>query len=577
MMASLLSMLALAVAQISPMRPEFPSFEVARSESLGRRNEWLSKAKEAKPQIFRRNVAPTGLVKAVADASAFQGWRAETSGAVVDLLKKPLVDGDSFILDFGEHLVGTVEFNLVDLKRVDAPIRLGFTFAEVPLELVEDSDITMGKGWKGLSRAWIQKDTETVDVVPSENRLSRRYSFRYMKVEVLGCSGESCRFGGIHAVAETSADESALRSWTAPSPAMAKIDAVARRTLRDCMQTVFEDGPKRDRRLWLGDLRLEALANYATYRNFGIVKRSLYLFAGLSDDNGFVRSDAYERPIPRMGNCRIFDYVALFAPTVLEYLEASGDRETAEDLWSLCLLQLDFLLPAIDADGVFRGRKVGQLLLGGEKWGWCVKDRCSCKNHCPWCFIDHCPALNRQTAEQGVLALSFRSLMRLGKAIGKESDVAFLEEVIRRMERGANEKLWDEGRGLYVCEGDSQSSVHGQAWLVLGGIATGDRAKRCLRSVMDDKTAIKPVAPYAHHYFVEALHVAGMHQEANDHLTAYWGRMVELGADTFWEVFVPDDQTASPYGTPLLNSYCHAWSCAPVYFLRNPRFLHVRQ
>ena len=27
------------------------------------------------------------------------------------------------------------------------------------------------------------------------------------------------------------------------------------------MQDVFEDGPKRDRRLWLGDLRLEALAN----------------------------------------------------------------------------------------------------------------------------------------------------------------------------------------------------------------------------------------------------------------------------------------------------------------------------
>ena len=46
------------------------------------------------------------------------------------------------------------------------------------------------------------------------------------------------------------------------------------------MQTVFEDEPKRDRRLWLGDLRLEALANYETYRNFDIVKRSLYLLAG---------------------------------------------------------------------------------------------------------------------------------------------------------------------------------------------------------------------------------------------------------------------------------------------------------
>ena len=44
----------------------------------------------------------------------------------------------------------------------------------------------------------------------------------------------------------------------------AALDRVSQRTLRDCMQTVFEDGPKRDRRLWLGDLRLQALANYAT-------------------------------------------------------------------------------------------------------------------------------------------------------------------------------------------------------------------------------------------------------------------------------------------------------------------------
>ena len=530
-----------------------PSFETAREEVLARRSGWLAKAEAAKPRIFRRNVAPAGLVKTMADASAFQGWRMESAGSLDGMLGKPLADGDSFVIDFGEHLVGTVEFNLVDLRCVDAPIRLGFTFAEVPLELVEDSDVTMGKDWKRLSRAWIQKDTVTIDAVPSANRLSRRYSFRYMKVEVLGCSGGSCRFGGIHAVAETSADESALKPWTAPSPAAAKIESVARRTLRDCMQTVFEDGPKRDRRLWLGDLRLEALANYATYRNFGIVKRSLYLLAGLADDDGYVRSDAYERPVPRMGGCKMLDYTALYAATVLDYLEASGDRETAKDLWPLCVRQLHLLLPFVGEDGVFRDEGNG-----------------------PWrCFIDHCRELNRQTAGQGGIAFGFRATLRLAKKLGKERDVAFLEEVIRRMERGANEKLWDESRGLYVCEKDAQASVHGQAWLVLGGIAQGERAKRCMQNAMEDKSAIRPVSPYAHHYLVEALHGAGLHREADEHMNAYWGRMVELGADTFWEVFVPEDHRSSPYGTPLLNSYCHAWSCTPVCFLRNER--HIKE
>ena len=34
-----------------------------------------------------------------------------------------------------------------------------------------------------------------------------------------------------------------------------KLDRVSLRTLHNCMQSVFEDGPKRDRRLWLGRLK----------------------------------------------------------------------------------------------------------------------------------------------------------------------------------------------------------------------------------------------------------------------------------------------------------------------------------
>lgn len=517
-----------------------------REAVLVRRSQWLTKAESVKPRLFRRDVAPVGLVRPVEDVSAFQGWRVEAAGDIESMCRKPLVDGDSFIIDFGEHLVGTLSFSLVDVRCVDGPIRLRFTFAEVPLELVEDSDVTMGSGWNRLSRAWIQKDTMTIDAVPSKNTLARRYAFRYVKVDVLGCAMGSCRVGGFGAVAVTSADDAALKPWAAPSPTMAKIDAVARRTLRDCMQTVFEDGPKRDRRLWLGDLKLEALANYATYRNYGVVKRSLYLLAGLADDDGYVHSDAYERPAPRIGACLMFDYSALFAATVLEYLEASGDRETAEDLWPLCVRQLHLLLPLVGKDGIFRS---------DAKWG------------IDW-FIDHNPSLNGQTAMQGVLAYGFKATLRLGGALGREADVAFLEDVVRSMERGANEKLWDEGRGLYVCEKDAQVSVHGQMWSVIGGIAKDDRATRCLQTVVGDKEAIRLVSPYAHHYLVEALHTAGLHREADAHLIEYWGRMVELGADTFWEVFVPDDHRSSPYGTPLLNSYCHAWGCTPVCFLR---------
>lgn len=51
-------------------------------------------------------------------------------------------------------------------------------------------------------------------------------------------------------------------------------------------------------------------------------------------------------------------------------------------------------------------------------------------------------------------------------------------------------------------------------------------------------------------------------------LHTYWGGMANEGADTFWELYNPDNPNESPYGGTIVLSYCHAWSCAPAYFLR---------
>ncbi|MFC6644190.1 hypothetical protein ACFQBQ_00995 [Granulicella cerasi] len=51
-------------------------------------------------------------------------------------------------------------------------------------------------------------------------------------------------------------------------------------------------------------------------------------------------------------------------------------------------------------------------------------------------------------------------------------------------------------------------------------------------------------------------------------MDSYWGGMVRVGADTFWEVYDPKNSKASPYGDVHINSFCHAWSCGPAYLLR---------
>lgn len=511
---------------------------------LERRAGWIAKSEAAKPKLVKRDLAPVRLVRMERDAGAFQGWRAVEAAKGDACLDRRLHAGETMVLDFGEHLVGRLSFRLGERGRpMDAPCRLKFTFGEVPAEIAVPPDPAK----TGLCASWYPEEVFTFDFAPMDYALPRRYAFRYVKVEVVACPHDVPVFERVTATAESSADERQLVPWTPPNETAAKIDRVALNTLRDCMQTMLEDGPKRDRRLWLGDLRLEALADYQTYRNFDVVKRSMYLLAGTAKDSGVVGTDAYEQPFPKQGNCHILDYTALYPTVVLEYLEASGDRATAEDLWPLCVKQLDHVLETVDADG---------LLHTTLPW---------------WYFIDHAN-LARQVPEQGALIFGLKGMWRLAQALGREKEVAYIPGMVEKMSTAARAKLWDAQRGLFVAEDNRTPSYLGQAWMVLAGVPSPEDARRCLETVLADPKADRPRTPYGYHYLVESLYVAGLRTRADALLLSYWGQMVEKGADTFWEAFVPGDDFASPYGCHQINSACHAWSCAPSYFLRNPKY-----
>ncbi len=507
-----------------------------------RRASWLENAEKATPSLIRTLKKPVAVITVTNDPACFQGWKIGSTADVKSVYDRPLKPGDSFLLDFGEHMTGYAQLSLRSFDiPVDAPVRLAMIFGEVLAEVTEPFDPYTG----GLTRAWLQDETVNIDVVPQTVRLPRRYAFRYAKVTVVSCSTHGkFGFSDIQAEAVSSADETKLAAFTPRHADEAALDRVSRATLRDCMQTVFEDGPKRDRRLWLGDLRLQALANYATYRNYGLVKRSLYILAGTATDKGLVSTCAFEQPKPVRGGNSILDYTALLAPTVLEYLEASSDRETADDLWPLVLKQLDFTLEPVNAEGLFITPK-----------GW-------------WCFIDWHRTLDKQAPEHAIVLFGLRATQRLAVKLGRENEVAFIPEIVTRMESAARKTLWDESQGLFISGPKREISWASQAWMTLAGVPTPEQAKRAMSGVLRHPTAEKPVTPYMNHYVVEALQVAGLHDEASAHMTAYWGGMVRQGADTFWEVYVPGDDRLSPYKSHLMNSYCHAWSCTPTYLLR---------
>ncbi len=95
-----------------------------------------------------------------------------------------------------------------------------------------------------------------------------------------------------------------------------------------------------------------------------------------------------------------------------------------------------------------------------------------------------------------------------------------------------------------------------------------EEAASLLRRMDSSADLIRPVTPYLMSYYLEALMKCGQKDEVLHIIKEYWGGMVNEGTDTFWELYDPKNPDASPYGGTIVNSYCHAWSCAPAYFLR---------
>ena len=506
---------------------------------------WLQKAQSTTPALIETVKSPVSLVTIIKDENAFQKWKAVTSNPVDSLYKNSFKKQSGAVADFGEHLTGYFTFSVEDMGRaMDAPLRIKFTFGEVPSELTTPFDPYPG----GLSRAWLQDEIITVSDVPSTITISRRFAFRYVKMELLGSSVYSdFRISNISFKATTSVNTTPAPLSASTNKMITDIDRVGLTTLKECMQTVYEDGPKRDRRLWIGDLYLESLANMYSFKNYDLTKHCLYLLAGLSYDNGVAPSNVFERPKPHPQINPLFDYALIYDVAVKEYVQATGDKTTALDLWPLIKNQLDIPKKYLGADGMLDYERAN------KEW---------------WLFFDWRNGLDKQAALQGVVIWAYKNTYELAKMLGKENDVAELPALIKKMTEATHKNLYDKQLGVFVSGKDKQVSYASQAWMVLSGVATKAEGAKALKQLPSMQNVVYPGAPYLYHYVIEAMIQCGLNQEAKDLITNYWGDMVKKGADTFWEVYDPKDDFLSPYNFFPVNSYCHAWSCTPVYFIR---------
>ena len=516
-----------------------------------RRAAWLKEAAASMPELRRTEHHPVRIVRSVADSTAFQGWRMEPSEPIEALYASSLKQRRKVIVDMGEHMTGyfSLRVNHTGMPA-DAPIRLRITFAEVPAELNTPFDPYPG----GLSRAWLQDETVTVMRLPATVRIERRVACRYVMIEVLAQSSFDFRVEDITLEAVTSASGEAPALAEGTDPMIRRIYDTGLKTLSECMQTVYEDGPKRDQRLWIGDLYLESLANACSFGNHALTRRCLYLLAALADEDGWLHATVYEYPQPEpQYNQHTMDYSLLYGVALLEYLKATGDMTTARELWPVVARQIEIARTYL-RDYLYDMQKQPQ---------W-------------WLVFDWKDDLDRHASVQGLMIFAVERGWELAQMVGRERDVRDWPDLVKRMRRASRRAFYDADAGVVVSGLQRQVSYLSQVWMILSGTLTPKEGARAMTAVLNDPTACRPGSPYAYHYVIEALIACGMRDEAREQLLEYWGGMVERGADTFWGVYDPMDDCKSPYGFYPVNSYCHAWSCTPVYFINTYKDIFQR-
>ena len=292
------------------------------SVAMIRHPRFLQRAADLTPALQRLRQTPQAIVEAVAEPGALNGWRGNTVCTPEQFYQQPLNVGDSIIIDFGSHFVGYLQFSCRSVgSPPDAPAHLHFTFGETLSEVCEP--FSEYQGW--LSSSWLQQQDLWLDVLPARVALPRRYCLRYLKVEVKALS-RKFRLQFDEIALETVTSAGSPHPAVIADPQLKAIDDVAVRTLKNCMQEVFEDGPKRDRRLWLGDLRLQAQVNDVTFGHHDLVRRCLYLFAAHTREDGMVSANVFVQPEVRADDTFLFDYSLFFVDVLYNYLQSKIGR-----------------------------------------------------------------------------------------------------------------------------------------------------------------------------------------------------------------------------------------------------------
>ena len=332
--------------------------------------------------------------------------------------------------------------------------------------------------------------------------------------------------------------EKELGTFRCDNELLNKIWAIGVYTMQLTTREFFIDGIKRDRWVWSGDAAQSYLMNYYLFNDNETVKRTIWLLGGKAPITSHINT--------------IMDYTFYWFNSIADYYLYSGDRAFLQQIYPNMKTMMDYVLGRTDEDGMVQG-------LTGD-----------------WVFIDWADKPMDKTGklsfEQILFCRSLESIAQVAEVVGADK-----EEINKYKTLAANlrEKLlpffWNEEKQAIVHKrGAEDIFKFSSMFAVIYNYLDEQKKQAVATNVLFNDDILKITTPYMRFYELEAMCMLGKHEQVMSEMLDYWGGMIEEGATSFWEKYVPREHGAEKYamyGRPFGKSLCHAWGASPIYLL----------
>ncbi|MBQ3150607.1 MAG: hypothetical protein IJB86_05110 [Clostridia bacterium] len=433
-------------------------------------------------------------------------------------------DGVYLIADLGGETNGLLTFS-VDVPQ-ETEILIGYG------EHLDDLRVRSYVGSRNFCFRYVAKAGHNEFMHPFQ-----RLGLRYLQLHIYSKSG-TVNFVGVH---KTDYPINYL-----PIPVKdglhKRIWEVGRKTLHMCMHEHYEDCPWREQSQYAMDSRVQILCGYYAFGEYEFPRSVLYLMHHALREDGLIELCA-----PGKVPVNIPSFTAVYVREVLEYTEFSGDLSLAEEIFDTLRTIVDGFIARIDDSGLI------PLFCGKSAWN----------------FYEWQPGLSgngrHETAvyESPLCAFvsdALRCFSKICEKICPDSADYYLKQS-RQLADNAHKAFYDEKTGGYITRLGDEKPLHQltQAMMLFSDAVPQENILS-VENMLKSSELIECSVSMTIYAYEALLRISDDNREyVLSEIERIWGRMLSLGADTFWET----EKGADDFD--YAGSLCHGWSAVPIY------------